>query len=729
MLRRAHSWAAAGIALAALQTGAASPALGDSASADPAKRGSWFFSCDPARFESEPHYVKVRMNDDRVTSIHLLRTADGDEVVTSHPYGSARAIVTDDTRELCMKLRRLDRFVDRIERRQRLLAWLERGRRLLPPLPGARAPQAVAAAAPGDSADYNTVLLIGWNDSTGQTPGECYNFTTGAPAENVGSLNFSSDEAARSTAAQTRISATVSGGFAGFRASDTFSYSDQWQSSANSGSAYFNISSIWTLNNTVDPSNPLTDQGKDAGDQFATLCGVRYMASVQGGLVATLAVAYGSSSQDIKKSIDDKFTASFELDSISAAVGVSSDLKVAASYLTVRLFHQGGGVKASSLLTSAFGATNSSGEAYVDLCASLDKDSVTDCDTFIGNMTKGATDAGNAFNALAQDVEAGEDLSFLALFPNGVAGVEVSTLVTATAETKDDVLAPYEDQLQQYLKLLNEIATLGNRAKHVDALVRGDFNPDILDLAGYLGRLIDSNEGAVSYAATRAILIDDLGACLAATSDNVKDACAPIIDGGETVASAYAWYDADHGYPACTSGANKDACWLAQQNTIALQYAAIVNEVGFTEHPNDVLYVDVLPPFSDAFAAPISGKAAFVAFVDRPWIDFPGTRNIRETVPDVSILALKNDTDLAEIYTSIEPPQTSSGSFEWFGIVRNVWHEQTGNRFGAQTNWTTRTCTPTFSSPCPIGFEWDANNTVPVVNQQANGINNMFTAD
>ena len=82
--------------------------------------------------------------------------------------------------------------------------------------------------------------------------------TTIAPLSNpVEQASFSSQNTANSTAEQINVSATVSLAFDLFSASDTFSFSDQWQSSTNSSNQYYNFYSLFTLNSTVPPSNPL----------------------------------------------------------------------------------------------------------------------------------------------------------------------------------------------------------------------------------------------------------------------------------------------------------------------------------------------------------------------------------------------------------------------------------------------------------------------------------------
>ena len=715
-----RSWIMACVAAVALQASTFSIALGEAPASGQQIKGAGLIkdSCRPSRFLRQPHYVRVRMNGDRIASIHLHRTGDDEEVVTSYPFGVIAAISTPDTREQCMRVGRLERFVERIERRQqRTLARQERKeRRQAPSLP---APDTTTP-------DFNTGLLIGWNDSTGQTSGQCYNFTTSAPANNVGSLSFSSENAASSVAAQTKVSATVSGGFGAFSTSAKFSYSDQWESSHNSGSAYFNISSIYTLDNTVDSGNPLTMQGQNAGDQFATLCGTRYMASVPGGMVATIAVSYGSSSETAKSDIDASFTASFELDSLKAAVNAANQTSDSSSYFNVRHAHSGGGAAASAALTAQFGATNSDGDAYVDLCANGDVDA---CDMFVSNMSTGAINAGNAFNTLAQDPAPGADLNFFNLFPNGVAGVETTALGTETAVTEDDALAPYQAELEQYLTLLNEIATLNNRTGHLSKWVgEPSFNPiTILDLqSNYFSRLLDANLTAASYANDRNTLVDNLGNCLSATSSNVTTVCAPIID--NTIDSAYAWYDATNGNPNCTSGSHTAGCWLAQQNTIALQYTALfefsgINDVTeMLQFPKDVLYIDQLPLFTDSPGAPIGGKAALTTFADTPY-SFPFGANIILEVEEawVDFLPLNEGADLSEFITANDPSLTYFGIFgpplEWFVLT------------GSTLTWTGLTdCHPSFTGPCGIGYETDQSE-VSALSVTMTQIPDLFTAD
>ena len=104
-------------------------------------------------------------------------------------------------------------------------------------------------------AGYATGLAIGWNNSTGPTPGQCLNYTIAPPSNNVEQASFSSQSAASSTSEQINVSAAVNVAFDFLTANDTFSFSDHWQSSTNSSNQYFNIYSLYTLNSTVPSSN------------------------------------------------------------------------------------------------------------------------------------------------------------------------------------------------------------------------------------------------------------------------------------------------------------------------------------------------------------------------------------------------------------------------------------------------------------------------------------------
>jgi hypothetical protein len=188
------------------------------------------------------------------------------------------------------------------------------------------------------------------------------------------------------------------------------------------------------------------------------------MSSVPVGMVATISINYGSSSESTQTDISDSFKASYGLDSVSAAVNTASSASNSSFYFTFTMVSYGGGIAAANDLNSAFAAENSSGEAYYALCAQGNSDA---CTQFTSSMGKGATEALDSFNTLVEGLSSASapDLSFFETFPNGVAGANTTGLVTTDipTSTSADVLGPFKSALVPYVGLLNQIGTLQNR--------------------------------------------------------------------------------------------------------------------------------------------------------------------------------------------------------------------------------------------------------------------------
>ena len=232
---------------------------------------------------------------------------------------------------------------------------------------------------------------------------------------------------------------------------------------------------------------------------FNTLCGSAYMAAVPVGMVVTLSINYGSSSESTEQEITNTLDVTFGLDSVSAAVEVASQNTNSSSYFTFNMTIYGEGTDATKELHNAFAMTNAAGQAFYALCAQGDADA---CTSFTSNLGQGASEALNSFNGLVANLSTatdGPDLSFLQTFPHGVAGAPAPQMVTspipATAIPRNDVLAPYTPQLQEVLTLLNQIATLNNRVGLLQGLFAAEpsLNPaKFLDLVSYLNRLGNS---------------------------------------------------------------------------------------------------------------------------------------------------------------------------------------------------------------------------------------------
>ena len=555
--------------------------------------------CDRIRFAGESHYNVVKLaRSGVIRSVHLIVTETGEEVFTSYPYGIAFAAPNERDFEVRMKIEELEGFLE---------VWSTPDS-----TPGSLHASDDATPSPIGVASG---LPIGWSNSVGVAPGQCLNYTIATPSNHVEQASFSSQNTASSTAEQIKVSATVSGAYGAFKASNTFSYSDNFQSSTNASNQYYNLFSLYTLNTTVSGDDPLNSQGQNAGSSFSTLCGTEYMSSVPVGMVATISINYGSSSQTTQTEISNSFKASVGLNSVSSAVSTSTKDTNASSYFKFSMVHYGGGTQAAAELNNAFAAENSSHEAYYALCAA---GNTSACTQFTSNMGSGATKALNSFNALVGDLSSATnpDLSFFETFPNGVAGANTTQLVTTAIplSTTNDVLNPYKSELKQYVTLLNQIATLNNRTGTLNNAVSvGHFNPtSLIDLVSYLDKLENV------YKSDRTTLLTNLETCLAATRTNVKTACGPIIN--NTITNAYEWY--------ASSGEHPN--FFAQQNTLALQYTAAFSSSAFPSYPSvslDVFYVDELPSFATAGSnIAIAGEAALVSFADRTYPD-PETAN------------------------------------------------------------------------------------------------------
>ena len=128
--------------------------------------------------------------------------------------------------------------------------------------------QAVAQQATPGPQGYAMGLPIGWNSSTGPTTGQCLNYTIAPLSNNLQQTTFNSQNTANSTAEQINVSASVSLSFDLFQANDTFSFSDQWQSSTNSNNQYYNIYSLYRLNSTVDREQSFNGPGESGPRQL-----------------------------------------------------------------------------------------------------------------------------------------------------------------------------------------------------------------------------------------------------------------------------------------------------------------------------------------------------------------------------------------------------------------------------------------------------------------------------
>ena len=183
---------------------------------------------------------------------------------------------------------------------------------------------------------------------------------------------------------------------------------------------------------------------------------------------------------------------------------------------------------------------------------------------------------------------------------------------------------------------------------------------------------------------------------------NVTTACAPIIN--NTALNAFEYYAA--GQP--------HANFLAQQNTLALQYVGAFNEGD--PLPLDVMYVDTLPSGVQQTGGGLSiaGEAALVAFQDRP-------NPLHPAPPFVELLALTPGQPLSTNNVSTKVRQTSAlQPFDIFNIGEGTGGAEVDVFVGG--TFTTIACTPTFDLPCGIDYSYDIVGTVVVTHSQIQGL-------
>ncbi len=541
------------------------------------------------------HHYEVQVINDKVTRVRYIETKTKKVKVESFPYGREDSLTSGRIRKFTVS-----KFRFFMKARAKRL-------HLSPSMNSARSskPRVNASAV-----TYNTGLPFGYNSSTGYLgTSACYNSTT-ALDNQIDNSGFSSENTSSSTAGQTNVSASVSGSYGAFRASDSFSFANSYDNSANSGDVFFNASVTYTATNVLDTSNPFNSAGSQAqtAGNFSTTCGSQFLTSVPVGMLITGQLNWSTSSSDNSTSISNSLNASYGLDSITSAVTVaysSSNISNSFGYVQTQ---EGGGETATSDVNTAY--TN--GQSYMDSCFN---GNTGDCTTFVSDISAGAENAATDFVSELDPVPA--DISLLTAFPNGVAGVGTTTAVPTTLtslldSTYSDALGSYSAALNNYVTILNQIATLNNRTAYLStALSTPSFNPvPLLDIKGsYVTSLQNTYSSDVSN------MMSNLSACLGASNSDASSVCGPVTSTyNNGVTNAWLWYGPSGNNPNNT----------AQQNTIGLQYTGITTYTGTVsmQFPVDVIWASALPnPWAVNPPSPFNpaGLAGLVAFADAPY--------------------------------------------------------------------------------------------------------------
>ena len=584
--------------------------------------------------DDETLTVKVKQHTDgRIASIELIRTDSGRSVALAYPYGD----LVDDVKTLPTQQMSMTQF-----------------RFFVAPFLDQSAPSQL------ETGLYTTGLGIGYNDSIGAVSGQCYNFTTPEPINSAINSTFKSSNSFSSIAQSTNIEASIKGSYDEFSASNDFTYSDSYDASKNSGSAYFSASATFTFNNTVDSDIPLSDQGEQALDseQFGSTCGSSYLSTVEGGMFAIGQLYWASSSSEQSSEFSDTFSASVGggLDSLSTAVTKANTVKNSSFSCGITYKIWGGGQSAIAI-TDDIGTYQSS----LSSCCQGDSDA---CTTYATEMSASFSTNVGGFAGSISSIWPGTDhpnLGSVHLFPEGIASttnprktLPANKLIKIVGDTSDPWAGVQQD-LNNYLTVLNQLRTLENRADHLyNAVGKKSFNPtSLINLQSDLARLKSTfgNDIGDSLNPQDGTLLYHLNTCLSetTTSVNTDTQCAPITALNTSgIHNAYQWYEGNNSLSDVDGN-----IFLAKQNTIALQYVSLFTNDNKNTWPLDVVYTDQLPPFTgNSDLDPIGNQAALMGFADATY--YVGSTEENDSTVSFLPLNIKAGLSIEEVYSTAD---------------------------------------------------------------------------
>jgi len=567
----------------------------------------------------------VSMKDNRVVKIVYYRVADKKIYSQAFPHGRSFAKNHDPE-----KIYTRAQF-------KRLMAKLQKKSPVS--LPSSSAALVTTTTASTDCTSNGTCTTgmgLGYNPSVGYLGGgsQCYNFTTALSATS-GNLNFSSANTASSQAGQTSVSADVQGSYDAFYASDSFSYSSSYNNSQNSGSVFFSASQLataaFTLNadpstGLITPASALNATGNQQlqANTFSAQCGSDVLSSAPVGMLITGEFGWASSSASSSEAISNSTKVSAGLDSISVAVSNATQNSTTSNSFSFTTNVEGGGTAANaswSLCTSATQISNDQTSCMAGNVAS--------CDSFTTEMNSCAVGALDSYNTSLAQVIAGNshDMTIATVFPYGVKGVtmtptqgkinSIATLFANSLSSVDPFTPLMSSALSNYATILNQVATLYNRAGYLNSAIKGKaFDPMNLNLTSATSSLMGV------FSLDKSTFITTLNNCL--TQGSASSDCTTISNMyADGVHNAWDWYGSTTYNPIHNSV-------TTQQNTIALQYTGLVNYTGSStmSFPVDVIWTQALPNPFTLQATPANGASggstpnglpALIAFADAPY--------------------------------------------------------------------------------------------------------------
>ena len=568
--------------------------------------------------------VTLDTDKDRIVKIIYERKSDGKIISEGYPYGR------ED-----YGIHHREELHSRASFRQLMAKRLNK-HKLSPRLggPASSSTKGVAMVSPTSTPANTTGMGIGYNPSTGYLGGSslCYNYTTQL-SDWAGSESFTSQNSAKSFASQTKVTADVSGSYGAFSASDSFSYSDSFSGSANSGSIYFNAAQVAVATNTLNSDsstglitqasalNATGNQAQQAGT-FPQQCGSYILSAVPVGMVITGQFSWSSSSSSSSSAISNGFKGSYGLDSISTAVSEATSNSTTSNSFSFTTNLLGGGEGVSTTWYNCI-----AGKSYQTDLTNCEGGSSSACTSMASDYN---TCANTTLSQAVSDLQTTpSDMSPLAVFPYGVAGVQTSPtqgdvdslFSLFSSSVTDPFGSTMSAALSNYVNILNQINTLNNRLTYLGGMLGNDsFNPaPQLDMVGtYINPLIGAYSGDAST------FMSTLNGCLQNPGGTDCTTISNLYSNGVTDAFAY------YGGAATESNTVQYKATPQNQNALALQYVGITyySRSNVMTFPVDVIWAYQLPSFwtSTPPGSNPAGYPAMIAFADAPY-PFNGSLN------------------------------------------------------------------------------------------------------
>jgi len=559
--------------------------------------------------QNHHHYHVGYSKDKRIVLLRVLDSRSGLPVFTAYPHGSDDALKKVH-RHVKMSRKRFKRAVSNFYRLSN---------------------RNVSIKAVAENPSFHTGLGLGYSNALGYIGGQsvCYHFTTELTGEQD-RFTFSSKQTGSTLASQTNLNASVDLALGFFKANNDFSYSNNYQNSANSGRITYSAGSVYTTSNTLVEPSSFGMQAFDGGS-FESQCGTDFVTSMQVGMLVMGELGWSSTSSEATQKIEDTLKVDFGIGNLKAAVASANSVINTQSEFQFNLTIYGGGNDAAFIIEDAY--TNNL-SLRNDCLKGLNVDA---CSQFTAKLEEATASGIKAFKAKMTPEALPQDLGFLEPFPYGIMGITqtstflhipVSKLQKAGNINPPPYLLPYANAIKNWMNIMGDVSALRNRAEFLSGRLYDQttktniFNPfPMRDIAND-----DIAPLSTTYLRIRADMITTLQDCLAADKDTVADKCKLIQDNASTTTFIY-----------LAQRQNSSGGRNAFANYIGLQYVGLYSDFHGNSYPIDFVYTDSLGTVwpKQSPTMPPAGPA-LLGFVDSKYL----IDNQSTTDPWSSIISL-----------------------------------------------------------------------------------------